>query len=67
MIFGIPNSGGHPEPAAKIEYIEGQRLAVKLPNGQLEEIEKEQIRNILFAGKYIPDVTPLTKFPIVVL
>lgn len=48
-------------------FQKGMRLAIKLPDGRLKEIEGDRIWNVISVDNTIPDYAPMTGFPIVVL
>jgi hypothetical protein len=56
-----------PQQPQRREYIKGMRLAIKLPDGRVKEIENDLIWNVISMDNTIPDYAPFTGFPIVVL
>lgn len=48
------------------DFLPGMRLAVRLPDDRLVEIPEAHIQTVLIGG-CVPDVTPMTAYPVVVL
>lgn len=64
MIFA---SQAPQQPQQRRTFQKGMRLAIKLPDGRVKEIEKNQVWTLVHSDGTIPDYSPLTGFPIIVL